>query len=296
MVSELAKGDWEELRSQGLNPTIEDFDRLNQLAIRLKDGDETTCANFPRVGWAGDIPFFEPTIQAFAWYHGVAIRFASDADTENTFWAFALAHARERGAFDALQTCEAIETAVGEWASTLPVTRDEVLRACRYAARGFDDADPARVGIGNPVYRASRSEAAKNLANVERVLTRACAALRVAPESVMHETPTRLDRLCEAAAVELGKPIGKDEAKLRTDYDLTLREIILRLKEESVQRNRECADKQKGGDGVSNDIPLVAGSEPVRPVADGASSEEPKEAVVVVHGDNDTKSAAGGQG
>lgn len=296
MISKVARDDYEDLKAQGLSPTLEDFDRLNQLALRLAEGAETTCANFPRVGWAGDVPFFEPTIQAFAWYHGVAIRFASDVDTENTFWAFALAHARERGAFDALQTYEAIETAVGEWASTLPVTREEVLRACRYAARGFDDADPARVSIGNPAYRASRSEAAKNLASVERVLTRACAVLRVAPESVMHETPSRLDRLCEAAAVELGKPMSKDEARLRADYDLTLREITLRLKEESVRRKSECADEQKGGDNVSNDIPLVAGSKPVRPVADGASSEEPKEAVVVVHGDNDTKSAAGGQG
>ena len=62
MVCELARGDWEDLRAQGLNPTLEDFDRLNQLALPLKDGAETTAANFPRVGWAGDVPFFEPTV------------------------------------------------------------------------------------------------------------------------------------------------------------------------------------------------------------------------------------------
>ena len=48
----------------------------------------------------------------------------------------------------------------------------------------------------------------------------------------MTETASRLDRLCEAAAVELGKPVGKDEALLRADYDLTLREIALRLEGE----------------------------------------------------------------
>ena len=59
MISKLAKGDFEDLQAQGLSPTLEDFDRLNQIALRLTDGAETTCANFPRVGWAGDVPFLD---------------------------------------------------------------------------------------------------------------------------------------------------------------------------------------------------------------------------------------------
>ena len=236
MVAELARGDWEELRAQGLNPTLEDFDRLNQLALRLTDGDETTSANFPRIGWAGDVPFFEPTIQAFAWYHGYAVRAAANSETENTFWAFALAHARERGAFAALHTPEEIEKAVKAWAESVPATREEIIRACRYAARGFDDADPAPPDgeEPSPQYRADRSEAAKNLLAVERMIARACAALHVAPDAIAHETPTRLERICEAAAVELGKPMTKDEARLRAEYDLTRREIVRRLTKEAA--------------------------------------------------------------
>lgn len=237
MVSKLARDDWEDLRAQGLNPTLEDFDRLNRIALRLKDGAETTCANFPRVGWAGDVPFFEPTIQAFAWYHGFAVRAAANVETENTLWAFALAHAREPHFFDALTTPEAIDKAASEWAATLPVTREEVMRACRYAARGFDDADAARADgggteSGNPLHRADATEAARNLAELEAILARAFAKLGRMPEDVQCETPSRLERLYEAAAVELGKPVGKDEARLRADYDLTLREIVRRLRAE----------------------------------------------------------------
>ena len=239
MVCELARGDWEELRAQGLNPTLEDFDRLNQLALPLKDGAETTAANFPRVGWAGDVPFFEPTVQAFAWYNEFAVRFAANPATEDTFWAFALAHAREPHFFDALTTSEAVEKAVGEWAAALPVTRDEVLRAVRYAARGFNDAEPGKPdapATDAPRFRADRTEAAKNLAVVERVLARACAALHVAPDAIKHETPTRLDRLCEAADVELGRSVTRDVAELRAKYDLTLREITMRLQREREER------------------------------------------------------------
>ena len=241
MVSELAKGDWEDLRGQGLNPTLEDFDRLNSIALRLTDGDETTCANFPRVGWAGDVPFFEPTIQAFAWYHNFAVRAAANTETENTLWAFALAHAREPHFFDSLTSAEAIDKAATAWAASLPVTREEVMRACRYAVSGFDDAEPgsadAAPSSGNPAHRADTSAAARNLANLEARLAKACAELHAKPADLMCETPSRLDRICEAAAVELGKTMKKDEAKLRADYDLTLREIVLRLKKEKEAAN-----------------------------------------------------------
>ena len=233
MVSALAREDWEDLRAEGLAPTLEDFDRLNQLALRLTDGAETTAANFPRVGWAGDVPFFEPTFQAFAWFHGFARRAAADGETEGTLWAFALAHARVPRFFDALTTPEAIDRAVAEWAASLPATRDEVARACRWAARGLDDAEAARPdgeAAGGPRIRADRAAAAANLAALESRLAEACAALHATPDELAAETPSRCERLCEAAAVELGRPLGRDEARLRAEYDLTLREIRRRLK------------------------------------------------------------------
>ena len=227
MISTLARQDWEDLRARGLDATLEDFDRLNSIALRLADGEETTCANFPRVAWAGDVPFFEPTFQAFAWYNGYAVRLAANTETENTFWAFALAHARTPHAFDGLRTREEIESAVAAWAESLPVTRDEVMRACRYAARGFDDADTA--DAHQYKHRADISAAARNLAKLEKMLAKACAVMHVPPESVQCETPTRIGMICNMAAVEMGKELVKDEAKLRVDYDLTLREIARRL-------------------------------------------------------------------
>lgn len=47
MVADLARDDWNDLRTEGLNPTLDDFDRLNQLAVRLEDGAETTLPTSP---------------------------------------------------------------------------------------------------------------------------------------------------------------------------------------------------------------------------------------------------------
>ena len=244
MVSGLAKGDWEKLRAQGYNPTLEDFDRLNQIALRLTDGAETTCANFPRVGWAGDIPFHEPTFAAYSWFHTYAARAAANDDTQLTLWAFALAHGRDPSVFAPLVTPHAIDKAVSKWAEGLGVTREEVIRACHYAVAGFDDAIAAKPDNaeddgdnGNPMHRASKDEAAANLAELEKALAKACAALHAAPDVLQGESISRIERICEAAAIELGKNMEKDEAKLRADYDLTFREIFRRLKAE-----KEAAD------------------------------------------------------
>jgi hypothetical protein len=244
MVAGLAKGDWLELQAEGLNPSLEDFDRLNQLALRLTDGAETTCANFPRVGWAGDIPFYQPTIQAYVWYHTHAVRMAANEETEFTLWAYALAHARTPNFFNGLDNPDAINADVSDWAARLPVSRDEVLRACRYAAVGFDDAHPAEPdGMQDVRRRGDRNAAAANLATLESRLAKACAVMKVAPSELMTETPSRLDMICEAAAVELGKELVKDEAQLRADYDLTLREIRRRLKKASEKNGNGKNDK-----------------------------------------------------
>ena len=247
MVAELAKGDWEDLQAQGLNPTLEDFDRLNQLALRLTAGAETTAANFPRIGWAGDVPFFQPTMQVYFWYHNHAARMAANEETEFTLWAYALAHGRIPGFFCGLESPEEINAAVMKWAASLPVCREEVARACRYAAVGFDDAEAARPEAAHdPRHRADRNAAAENLAALEKRLARACAALKVAPSELMAETPTRLDMLCEAAAVELGKEMVRDEAQLRADYDLTYREIKRRLNHERTNNNGILVDSGRG--------------------------------------------------
>ena len=236
MVAELAKGDWLDLQAQGYNPTLEDFDRLNQLALKLMNGAETTTANFPRIGWAGDVPFYQPTMQVFAWYHTYAERAAANEETKSTLWAFALAHARIPHFFDRLTTPEEIDKAASAWVEKLSVTREEVFRACKYAAIGFDDAQAAERD-GDVTHRENKEEAARNLANLEAKLVEACVALKASPDALMCETPSRLDLIRENAAVELGKPMKKNEALLHADYDLTLREIRQRLKNASKQNN-----------------------------------------------------------
>ena len=233
MVAELAREDLEDMRAEGLNPTLDDFDRLNQLALRLEDGAETTPANHPRIGWAGDVPFHEPTAAALMWLQDYADHVLCDAQTRQTFFYFACAHARDPAAFDGLEKPRDIERAVKDWLRKTPCTEREMARACHYAAWGFDDAVPAQTERKMEyLRRTGRTQAMENLARLERIVTQAAGATGLSYFDLMSQTPSRLNAMVVAAQVEAGATVSRDMAKAQVDYSATLREIRTRLEKE----------------------------------------------------------------
>ena len=233
MVADLARDDFEDMKAEGLNPTLDDFDRLNQLAIRLEDGAETTPANHPRIGWAGDVPFHEPTAAALMWLQDYAERASSDAETQQTFFFFACAHATDPKAFEGLDTPKAIGRAVKAWLRKVPCTVREMARACHYAAWGFDDAVPALSPMKlDHLRRSGKSAAVANLERLERVTAQAAALTGLSYIDLMAQTPSRLNAMVLASQVEAGATISRNTAKLQVDYMSTLNEIRKRLEKE----------------------------------------------------------------
>ena len=68
MLTELARQDLKALRAQGFNPTDEEIVALNDLAIRIERGQNTTPYNMPRIGFAGSCVLHEPTVGALQWW------------------------------------------------------------------------------------------------------------------------------------------------------------------------------------------------------------------------------------
>ena len=71
MLTETAKNDLAALRAAGFAPTDEEVIKLNDLAIRIERGKETTPANMPRVAFAGNVVLHEPTTAAIEWWNDV---------------------------------------------------------------------------------------------------------------------------------------------------------------------------------------------------------------------------------
>lgn len=233
MVADLAREDYQDMLAEGLNPTLDDFDRLNQLALRLEDGAETTPANHPRIGWAGDIPFYEPTAAAIMWLQDFAQRVPCDGETQQNFYYFALAHGRDPAVFEGLETPKAIGKAVKDWLRRVPCTVREIARACHYAAWGYDDAMPAPTQKRLEYLRRKNiTAAADNLQKLERVLAAASASSGMSYFDLLACTPSRLNAMVVAAQVEAGLQVSRDMQKAQVDYSVTLHEIRERLTRE----------------------------------------------------------------
>lgn len=237
MIAPKAREDFDDLLAEGLHPTLEDFDRLNCLALRMERGDETFGANAPRIGWAGDVPFHQPTVQAFEWYLRYARRVGDLPDGEVLkvwAWYYALNRAEERGAFDGLRTAEEIADAVRTWRETLNVTPDEVVRAVGFATYGFDDAAAGRnPNLPSDGAEADADDGADEALEALRVKVGNCAAEMGVPfRELAVETPSRLDAVYREHALRNGAKFKSRDGELYTAYKFALYEIRKRLESE----------------------------------------------------------------
>ena len=111
------------LRQQGFKPTDEEVVKLNDLAVRIERGKETTPANMPRVGFAGSVVLHEPTIGAIEWWNdfGHDAAWTNDGRLETYF--FMLAHARSLDYLMSLQRPKDIRNAVRKWKKRVDATQ-----------------------------------------------------------------------------------------------------------------------------------------------------------------------------
>ena len=138
MFSELAKNDLLRLREQGYSPTDEEIIALNDLAVQIENGKETTIANHPRFAYAGNVVFHEPTVGALEWWweYGLDAAWTMKGQLHTHF--FMLAHARDVELLQSLTTPKSINKAVKIWLKGVAATDDEMLRAMLYVKHGLN--------------------------------------------------------------------------------------------------------------------------------------------------------------
>lgn len=243
MTSDLAAGDLEDLRAEGLTPTDDDVIRLHALALKISDGPETTAFNTPRWGTAGGVVFWEPTMAARFWY-GYAKQFADDQDTEDWLFAFACAKGRDRNFLDTLHDPEEIECALGCFISSITATKEEVERAVYYATMGEGEvvAEKTELQKQHDAEEEKRTDKEqRNFASLESILAKAAAATGLTFDDLMTQTPSRLRGMIYAAHVQAGMTMTKTSAKAHAEYLATLDAISKRLRGEKEARAADAA-------------------------------------------------------
>lgn len=139
MLTKTVKNDLAALRQQGYSPTDEEVVKLNDLAIRIERGKETTPANMPRVGFAGNVVLHEPTIGALEWWHDFGRDSAWTNDGRLETYFFMLANARNLDYLETLQRPKDIRNAVKQWKKRIDATHQELWRAMMWVKYGADE-------------------------------------------------------------------------------------------------------------------------------------------------------------
>ena len=131
-------------RARGIEPTLDECIRLNDAArlLSVAARDVSTCGIPIPVG--ADLWLWPTTVQADRWYARAVRWFDGDDLLQTLALAYAMAHARIKGAFDLLQDDpKRARQAVEKWADSVAATYAELVAGM---ARVIDQAatpDPA---------------------------------------------------------------------------------------------------------------------------------------------------------
>lgn len=224
MFSEMARVDLERLRANGFKPTDAEVIRLNDLGVRIERGKNTTVANMPRIGCAGNVILYEPTVGMLEWWHN----FGRDASWTtrgklDTYY-FALAHSRDAELLDGLTKAGEIRRAVRVWKTKVFATDGEMWRALMWVKSGVngDDAETEK---------AAMSDSVKDDAVMDKLyasVIAAAGALGVTPDKLRTSTPTELSSLLVQANLHARIPMKTSVAKDYIAYQMTVRKIEAR--------------------------------------------------------------------
>lgn len=226
MLTKTARNDLAALRAAGYEPTDEEIIRLNDLAIRIERGKETTPANMPRVGFAGNVILHEPTIGAIEWWSDFGKDAAWTSEGRLQTYFFMLAHARMIDYLSTLQRPKDVRNAVRKWRKTVGATKDELWRALMWVKFGAEDVE---CDIKKRTHDSMESE--ETMDALWFNLIAASGAVGVSPEDLKTQTQSELVALLVQANIHARIPMKQSIAEDYIAYRQLMHQIEQRGKE-----------------------------------------------------------------
>lgn len=220
MLTETARRDLAALRAAGYSPTDDEIIRLNDLAIRIERGKETTPANMPRVGFAGNVILHEPTIGAIEWWNDYGRNAAWTSNGRLMTYFFMLAHARSLDYLATLQRPKDVRKAVRKWRRTVDATETELWRALMWVKYGADD---IAADVKRKIHDSMENE--ETMDALWFNLISAAGAVGVTPDDLKTNTQSELVALLVQANIHARIPMKQSIAEDYLAYRQTMRQI-----------------------------------------------------------------------
>lgn len=220
MTSKTAKIDIEALIKDGYKPTIDEIIRLNDLGVSIEMGKETTPANYPRMGFAGNVVLFEPTIGAILWWEEYGSNSTINNKGKILTYFFMLAHSRRIDVLEQLTKPKDIRKAVKEWAKNCGATEKELWRACMYVKFGTKEVEEEY-----KAYVDSTIEQEERMNHLWNMLIAVSGATNINPEDLKTKTQSTLTAMLIQANIRAGVQMKPSIARDYIAYNQLLKQI-----------------------------------------------------------------------
>ena len=226
MLSKLAEIDIRGLQQNGYEPTLEEIIRLNDLAIRIERGKETTPQSSPRFAFAGNVILYELTVGAEMWWTEIGKdSFYSDTGRLNGYF-FLHAFSRDVEGLNRLKDQKEIRKTVKRWMRQVEATESELWRALLWVKFG----DEQYRDMEEEIRIQTSLDDEKTMETLWLNLIACSGSMGIDPKSLVTCTHSQLMGMLVQSNLRAGIPMKQSIAKDYIAYQQTLKKIESRGK------------------------------------------------------------------
>lgn len=221
-LAKTAKIDLENLRVGGYTPTDEEVIQLNDLAVRIERGKDTTPANAPRIAFAGDVVLHEPTVGSIEWWNNYGKDACGSDRMRLMTHYYMLAYANRPDVLNETQHPKDISKAVKKWMKNLGATEDELWRALiwvKYGDKDMPTDDPNHDAIQTTL------QSEDEMKTLWMTLISACGAMGMTPDKLKTNTTSELIGMLIESNKHAHIPMKQSVAQDYMAYQMIIRTI-----------------------------------------------------------------------
>ena len=138
----MAKNDLMSLREQGYQPTDEEIIKLNDLALKIERGKETTPTNMPRIAVVGNVVLHEPTVGSIQWWENFGKNASYCDEMKMMVYYWTLTYATEVDYLNKFKSHREIFKEVKNWSKKLTCTEEQLWKGLLWVKFGGDNENP----------------------------------------------------------------------------------------------------------------------------------------------------------
>ena len=219
MLSKMAKNDLMSLREQGYQPTDEEIIKLNDLALKIERGKETTPVNMPRIAVVGNVVLHEPTIGSIQWWENFGKNSSYGDEMKMMVYYWTLTYATEVDYLNKFKSHREIFKEVKKWSKKLTCTEEQLWKGLLWVKFGGDNENPN----DQKVKEILDDEQTMNY--IWSIVLKVSSSTGIKVEELMTRTQTELSYMLVQSYILAHIPIKKSVADDYIAYRMLIKKI-----------------------------------------------------------------------